>query len=79
MNYYQKPIKNSSKIKKIFLKTRKSHSFDEIRGYFRRSLMSKLQNFLPLWPNHGGSLHVTKFRKIFKISPPHFLNSTALN
>ena len=45
---YQKCIKNSLKIKKFLLETRKCPSYNEFGGHFRRSLMSKLQNFRPL-------------------------------
>ena len=48
INYYHKRIKNSSKIKKILFETKKCPCFNEFGGHFRRSLMSKLQNFLPL-------------------------------
>ena len=72
INYYQKRIKNSSKIKKILLETKKYPNFNEFGGHFRRSLMSKLQNFLPLRPNHGGPSRVTTFIKNLQKLPPHF-------
>ena len=77
LDYYQKCIKNSSKIKKIFLETKKCSSFSEFGGHSRRSLLSKLQNFMPLRPNHGGPLRVTAFITNFKQLPPsNFQNST---
>ena len=48
INYYQKRIKNSSKIKKILLETKKCPSLNEFRGHFRRTLMSRLPYFMPL-------------------------------
>ena len=63
MNYYQKRIKNSSKIKKFLLETKKCSSFNEFGGHFRRSLTSKLQNIWPIRPNHGGPSRVTTFIK----------------
>ena len=62
-----------SKFKSFFLETRKCLSFHEIRGYFQRSLMSKLNNFLTLRPNHGGLPGVTTFTKFLNMLPPHFL------
>ena len=76
--YYQKRIKNSSKLKKFLLETKKCPSLSEFGGHFRRSLMSKLQKFLTLQPNHGGPSRVTKFIKSFETLPLplNFYNST---
>ena len=72
INYYQKRIQNSLKIKKILLETKKCSSFNEFGGHFRQSLMSKLQNILALRPNHGGPSRVTTFKKKFKNCPSPF-------
>ena len=67
INYYQKRIKNSLKIRKFLLETRKCPSLNEFGGHFRRSLMSEGQNFLTLRPSR-----VITFFKSFRKSPSHF-------
>ena len=68
-NYYQK----RQKIVVIYIYiVQISKNFNELGGHFRRSLMSKLQNFLPLRPNHGGPSRVTTFIRNFKKLDPYF-------
>ena len=72
INYYQKCIEISSKIKIFLLGNEKCPSFNEFGDHFLRSLMSKSQNFLTLRPNHGGSSQVATVIEYFDNLPPHF-------